>query len=146
MKIFEDLANLIIRRIEKETGEKIESFIGGSRRFGWNRKDSDIDIFLLIPNSILHLVESILISEGFIRNNDPIGKYESGFTQFIDPYHISHVNLTDNTYYFMELKKEHEKVEIFLKEKPVLKVIISRIKHKYNVSGKDIYRLLRIMI
>ena len=144
--MFEAFANIIISMIEKETEEKIKFFIGGSRRFGWYNKDSDIDIFIYTPSKTIQKIDKFLISEGFSRNNDTALMYETWFLQFSDSHHLIHINITDAKYQYSKLKSEHDKLEKFLEKKSELKAMIKSIKKEYNIKGKDIYRLLRTMI
>jgi hypothetical protein len=123
----------------KENG--ISFFIGGSRRFGYNNKNSDLDIYVCLSNGpqlrdyIMKLKQS-----GFDHGETHL--YVEIPYNFKDMVHIIIMN---NRVRFDLLSSEHDELELHINSYPLLRAVALALKRNC-VDGTKIYRtLLTIM-
>ena len=156
VKIFEELIKDL---------EGVEFFVGGSRRFGYNRDQSDHDFFIYLPKVITSDPKNVIsyIESGLsnsinyflsLLNIDPIGvtrgKIKNGKNNnsgYIEgAVHVKTTifgNIIDLTFFeakeeYLFYKKDHEKVDEFLKTNPE----IIEVYKKLQLSGILKYRAI----
>lgn len=138
--ILENLTTFVTNFLENN---RIQYFIGGSKRFKYDNKDSDYDIFINYDhntNIINHLLDF-----GFIEIQNYNYKFQNHFRLIIAKNHIDLLLIDSNTFYTLE--QEHNYVENYLKENINLKRFIKLLKYfNQHITGAEIYKLLLFMI
>ena len=115
-------------------------FVGGSRRFGYNNEDSDTDIFVYTSaNAKLTRLEAVLTADNFTNEGSENFEYIICKLFHHKDWKI-HLGIISNYDRFLELKKQHEKVEEMLRNNPAL-VRASKIL-KEKLPGSTIYQIL----
>ena len=153
MKIIEEIGSVIVDNLLSNFPQiRISWFIGGSQRFGWASKDSDLDIFMLIEHigvddgiypGEVGKIYSFLKSEkgGRFVQTKIIEVYEPPFDQFTGLKRFVHLNITTVQDSFHNLESEHNEVEKLLNSAMLQHV--RTLKEKYEWEGKEIYGFLR---
>jgi hypothetical protein len=130
---------LSIKEQLKEAG--FSSFLGGSYRFGYQNRSSDIDLFAnsngLNGEEILDKLQEICMGVwGFTGNNS----YKKGFTLQVKGFGFVHLTFYNDNDYF-NLAMEHNIVEEFLNKNPLLKETRS-----FCGSGVEFYQKMKGLI
>ena len=129
-----DMYQAVRRVVSIETTH--DSFIGGSFRFGYENKDSDLDLFFEVKSDEdRKKVEQSLISIGFMLCH-PSSRYPFKTWRLSN---ILHVCLLDDQT-FKQYEDKHIKIESLLRKHPILKLIAEKLKEK-GMSGSYIFDL-----
>lgn len=117
-------------------------FLGGSCRFGYAMRNSDIDIFLYHPDPSKFLSENFEGDFERISSSDYElgGCHYRGFNGNVDFIFLPNLEK------FRELELEHERVSAFICSHKSLQVLIKGIKELTSLKGKFFYRILLKMI
>jgi len=120
-------------------------FIGGSRRFGYNISNSDLDIFAFLPPLVTNQVINDFEISGFVETPKKID-YCPGLYAALTFKNSIHLNIFASQIPFEVLKTEHNRVEQFLLNNPILTNFIKNLKgydaHD-SVRGVLIYTTLK---
>jgi hypothetical protein len=122
----------------------IPHFIGGSVRFGWKNKFSDLDLFISVVDESQK--RYILERTGAIRKSlrEEAIFYPKGpeiYTLTLNKRTIDIIIYIDDFYSFAQLRREHEKVDKFLADHPeMLQFIRSLRLHHPEMRGAVIYK------
>jgi hypothetical protein len=130
--------------------QSLDYFMGGSQRFGYNNDDSDIDFFINIKEegyseSISDNLMKFLYNNGFNQvDNTNHGAYSFVDRLFIHYQFKIHILIIKNNFYFENLKQDHNRIEIFLNNNPVVREYIKALKETKisDMKGKNIYKSL----
>lgn len=133
----------VVRGYLKQSG--FDSFFGGSYRFGYESKSSDVDLFV---NSNANSKESILkvMEETFyLMFSTPIhytnGRaYGNGLILQLQISGLIHINFYNPDAYF-KISMEHAIVEDFINKNPILKKM-----RRSASSGSAFYKEIKKMI
>ncbi len=118
-------------------------FLGGSRRFGYDRPESDIDFFVLANDKE---IERALIF-GFSKIGFRKMPHEEGyslhplFRTILVLQEVCHIVILNNEDGYFNLKREHERIELFLEKEPRLRDLCREL-GSLKVKGTYIYRAL----
>lgn len=128
-----------ISELVSPLGDDVQFFIGGSRRFGYYTKQSDLDIFFYVPkifieaSSVLNYVENgensgaktlleALTLDGLMSEKRE-SKYHNksfGFKTQLFGLGVDLIIFEGELEAFSDLRDEHAKIETFLKENPMV--------------------------
>ena len=121
----------------------VDSFIGGSFRFGWMNVNSDIDYFILIGNDIC----SRLVKNGFCINHMR-ENYVNHSINYIGVNRMVHITVLQDKNVFEKMKEEHNKLDLFLRLNPHYGEM-AKVARKYmrtNGNGKVGSTLYKFMV
>jgi len=126
------------------TSSDLPYFLGGSRRFGYDRPESDTDFFVLIKNKEIR--ESLLFGLakiGFREMPPQTDEYSLNpdFCRILVLQGVCHVVILDKEHYYNNLEQEHERIEFFLEKEPRLRDLCREL-GGLKVKGTYIYRAL----
>jgi len=134
--VLEQFINAIGNVIMKDLkANDIPFFIGGSRRFGYNNKNSDLDIYACMTT-----IKKL--------NDYGMKLRQSGFTHgetslYVEtPYNFKgmiHIIIMHNHASFDLLSKEHDEMEAYVNANPLLRAVAVALKRN-GVNGTSIYR------
>jgi len=141
------MINKIREIVEDEmTREELSFFLGGSRRFGWYRRNSDLDYFILIKPS-WNIEQFINI---FIKYQIPPFFLPNYTMNISEQYSIFggliHLNFMHRIKDWKELRIEHEEIERFLQKNIKRKGEIKKLIEEGVISGRYAYQILRAFI
>lgn len=142
-------------------------FLGGSRRFGWARQQSDYDYFVYgNPLDVLDLLQYEFRKRGsFFKVTPGFDTYEEGFSQISIYGYIEYIylfsddskvdirqeavklidiNVTEHYSKFFELQVEHNTIESFIEFNPWLLRLLHP--NVFLTTGKKKYRALRDIV
>jgi hypothetical protein len=120
-------------------------FIGGSRRFGYSNANSDLDIFAFLPPLVINQVILDFERNGFVETPKNVD-YCVGLYTILTFQHSIHLNIFVSQESFEILKTEHNRVEQFLINNPILTHFIENLKGydaNDSVKGILIYTTLK---
>jgi len=137
------MSGIIREVLEKELLQKnVQYFIGGSSRFGYNTPNSDLDIAILDTSGDILSIVRDLGGEG---NWDLKGRrYISNLAEVFLFGGKVHFIIFTKLEGYLSLKKEHEEINSFLKENPVLLNFLKEYKTKVGkTNGTIIYNSIK---
>jgi predicted nucleotidyltransferase len=122
-------------------GEGYQSFIAGSKRFGYDNTNSDLDIVVYAESPLrLTGIEILLSKAGFTRESV---SYTDQMSSVWRLGQILHILIMENIDEFEKLREEHLAVAEALKENPVLLKFIQELKpYLPHVKGSEVYRAI----
>lgn len=110
-------------------------FKGGSRRFGYNKPDSDIDYFVF---SLGRDMQNTLLENGFAL---PPACHEELYPAVSYTFRdIVHVVIIYNERSFINLREEHNHLEKIIDKTPRLRDVARSM--SFFLKGVDVYRVL----
>jgi hypothetical protein len=125
--------SIIKEVIEREfTKRKIEYFISGSTRFGYDSPSSDLDVVIFDGGN--YDLCGKLVAE-FAGKIVSFPKYFSSLSEISILGGKVHIVAMGDLWQFTELKKEHEKVEAFLQKNKALVRFIKSAKEEIKSTG-----------
>jgi len=141
------MINKIKEIVEDEmTREGLSFFLGGSRRFGWYRRNSDLDYFILIKPS-WNIEQFINV---FIRYQILPDSLQSYTMEISEQYSIFgglvHFNFMHQIKDWRDLRIEHGEIERFLQKNIKRKEEIKKAVEEGVISGQDAYRILKLRL
>jgi len=129
---------MLIKEQLKEVG--FSCFLGGSYRFGYQNKSSDIDLFAnsngLDEDEISNSLQKICMGVWTYGTNS----YKRGFTLQVRGFGFIHLTFYNDNDYF-NLAMEHNIIEEFLNKNPLLKETRS-----FCPSGVEFYQRMKGLI
>lgn len=132
----------IVRELlEKELSRRgIEYFVSGSSRFGYDNDKSDLDLIVLDESSDAYTVKGLMEdfdgSWKLIRGGSGSRRYISNLAEVSLFGGKVHIVIFTEREGFLDLRKEHEEVQSFLRENPNLTKFIKELKSTlWNVGG-----------
>lgn len=141
----------IFDAFEKELQEKgIKYFVGGSQRFGWENTNSDLDIFVLFPESKLSYYLHRLLELSHSELPPQLDPYTNNNRQFSFLGGLIHLTIFDSDIHgkdaeFDMLEKEHQKIEDLIQADPKVLYLAFYLK-SLPLKGAIVYRSLRTLI
>lgn len=141
---------MTVRRMIKDAFESylmengIDYFIGGSERFGWTDRESDIDFFVSCCDGQLINMFQQFPSKTIMKNYIASTYDDNIDTQFSILGGLIHLNVFLNSFpSYKVLKAEHEKVEKTLNKNDDLNRVVTSLKRFTSIRGRDIYDCLK---
>jgi len=123
---------------------RVSWFYGGSFRFNYTNGSSDLDVFIYVPKGISSFLKFIRQYDFDVVNDT----YYKGTCSISTKNKFAnvHTNVICNSLIYNEMKKQHDRIERFLNENPILRNVARNLKIYNKVKGVDVYRLfLRLM-
>ena len=140
------MSSSIVRElIEREFSKRgIQYFISGSFRFGYDTQASDLDVVVLDTSSDYSSILSIANELGGVGTILKSSHYISNLTEITLLGGKVHLVLFTKLDGFLSLKKEHEEVQSFLRENPILVHFLKGFKTKVKqINGTTIYNTIK---
>lgn len=125
------------------TSSDLPIFLGGSRRFGYDRPESDTDFFVLIKNKeIEKALFRGLAKIGFREMSEAEGySLNLSFCRILALQGMCHIVILNDELCYKHLEQEHERIEHFLRREPYLQEFCRKL-GELRVEGTYIYRAL----
>ncbi len=118
-------------------------FLGGSRRFGYDRPESDTDFFVLVKDKKIEEALYLgLTGIGFKEMPEADGySLNPSFCRIFALQRTCHIVILNDEFCFNRLEREHEMIELVLEKEPCLQKFCRGLRG-LGVKGTYIYRAL----
>ena len=147
-----DLVEMVVSSFERAisavfTSSDLPYFLGGSRRFGYDRPESDTDFFVLVKNKEVETALFFGLARIGFREMPEADGYSLNlsFWRILALRGTCHIIFLNDESCYNRLEREHEKIELFLEKEPRLQEFCRGL-GGLGVKGTYIYRALCCLI